>query len=133
MVDLPISRLAPYFANPFDQPSTDDFFSVRFSHDGEVDTDDNASPIYDFTEDATLLRARGRLTVGSSETTVVNILKNGSVIGFLSWGSGDTLATGDYDVDFVTDSDTLQVQCIVAGEGAVGISIRFDFIRNDDV
>lgn len=107
---------------------TDSIFT-RFTHSGPVSVGDDLSPAYEPAHRQTLLGARGRLADAGSSTTTVTVYKNGSSIGAISWGSGETLSVDTFDVGFSADTDLLQVMCTAAGTDAAGISIRFEFMR----
>jgi hypothetical protein len=129
ILDTPITRAGQSIANAWTGLDLEGTVYVRFSHDGEVVIGDYLSPIYDFSEDLTLVEVRGTLAVPGSSSTVVEIYKNSSSIGSLTWGAGSGLVESSLSVGFSANSDALQVKCTTAGTDAVGISIRFRFLK----
>lgn len=123
-----VARLASQARGEAPAARTDSAY-VLFSHDGPVAVAADLSNVYEPAVRLTLLGARSRLATAGSSTTTVTIYKNGSSIGTISWGSGETLSVTTFEVGFVADTDLLQVRCTTAGTDAKGISIRFKFMR----
>lgn len=123
-----LARLASQARGESPPARTDSIFA-RFTHSGPVAVSAVLSPAYEPPNRQTLLGARSRLAEAGSSTTTVTVYKNGSSIGSISWGSGETLSADTFDVGFSADTDLLQVMCTAAGTDAKGISIRFEFMR----
>jgi hypothetical protein len=100
---------------------------VRFTHDGPVTIGADDSPVYEPDEDLLLAGARARLTTPGTGTTTIEVNVNGDTVGEVTWGSGDALSVASFEDLLEADTDLLTVRCTAAGDGAAGISIRFEF------
>jgi hypothetical protein len=98
-----------------------------FTHAGPVLVDEEDSAPYEPEENQVLVAARARLAAAGESTTSVDVKVNGSVVGTVSWAAGQTLATPVFEEFLEADADLLAVRTTAAGEGASGISIRFEF------
>lgn len=122
----PVTKANQTVASFWSGFGADDFYA-RFTHDGEIEETD-MSPKYEPEYTGRLVGARSHLvTVGSPPT--VTVYRNGSSIGTITWAG--TESERDFDHLFVADTDILQVQVTDAGSGALGISIRFKFIKEN--